>query len=199
MSHEHGSGSLETPSWSTDVCILQVLVWWGWSYLTHFTRTYWYISHTDICEQKDMQTYELSCAHNTHSQDGIQKNTYPSLQLRFLLKVMDVKCRLFNVRIWGDPHPVTHANTFSVVHLLGYSVRSSSGGDWIVSSMTDTKGEKLFSSISTNVCGVTHLCHTKTNPPCPRSTDPLCTPDNTLMFPVEPSVCETCRFLSFSF
>jgi hypothetical protein len=135
MSHEHDSGSLETPSWFTDVCILQVLVWWGWSYLTHFTRTYWYISHADICEQKDIQTYELSYTHNTHSNDGIQKNTYPSLldtwqfcslwsrscdqsplpcfpntfwyvevsleeKLRFFLKVMDVKCRLFNVRIW---------------------------------------------------------------------------------------------------
>ena len=26
------------------------------------------MSHADVCEQKDMKTYEITCAHNTHSQ-----------------------------------------------------------------------------------------------------------------------------------
>jgi hypothetical protein len=58
---------------------------------------------------------------------------------------------------------------------------------------------KLFPSISTNVCSVTHPCDTKTNPPPPECRNPPFTTDNTLKTPLDDfSLEDVFRHVSWS-
>ena len=49
----------------------------------------------------------------------------------------------------SGPHPVTHPNTFSVVHLLGYSVRSSYGGSTSKAMVTGERRKRYLFDVRT--------------------------------------------------
>ncbi len=60
----------------------------------------------------------------------------------------------------------------SVLNNTGLKSEVPVGGTELFLPWQTRLGEKLFSSISTNVCTVTHPCDTKTNPPPPECRNP---------------------------